>query len=235
MPCTAVQSAPHASRFAGSHRPDGMASIRPAAGRALHQQERLADVEPERGVERHRPGVEGILDEAHAHGITCLDQGGLHQPPSDAAALHSRIAGDRPDAADRITLGPEVAADHPPVQISDHAIGRQDRDEGRGELRSRLRRGEIPREAMLVRDAPEGLEDDAPAGLCIGRCGRADLRGHRRLPVWQSLACIGVDNGAASPTRFPRNRRSGKRDSEPDRDEGKGAGDGGPLHRRQSA
>ena len=76
---------------------------------------------------------------------------------------------------------------------------------------------------MLVRDPSEGLEDDAPTGLRIGGCGGADLWGHRRLPVWQSLPRIGVGNGAASPARFPRKRPSGKRDSEPDRDEDKGA------------
>ena len=62
----------------------------------------------------------------------------LHEPPSDAAALHGRINGDRPHPTDWIAFSHEVAADHPPVQLGDHPIDGRSRDEGRGKLRSRL-------------------------------------------------------------------------------------------------
>ena len=165
----------------------------------LHQQERLPDVEPERGIKRHRTGVEGILDEAHAHGVARTLQGGLHEPPPDPAALHGRVNGDRPDAADRVAFGHEVAADHPPVQLRHHPVDGRGRDEGLGKLRSRLRRREIPGEAVLVRNRPEGLEDDAPAGLRIGGCGGTDLWGHGRLPFSQHLHRIGIGEALHRP------------------------------------
>ena len=86
---------------------------------------------------------------------------------------------DRPDAPDRIALVEEVRADDPPVDLGDHAPHLRVRDPRAHHRRGGLERGEVPREAVVIVDVAERLEDDARKLVGIGGLGRSkgDLRG----------------------------------------------------------
>lgn len=75
-----------------------------------------------------------------------------------------RVDRDRPDAADRVALVGEVRPHDAAVDLRDHSPRRGMRDPGTQHRHGRLRRGEVPREPVMVVDRGEGVEDDPGAG-----------------------------------------------------------------------
>ena len=96
-----------------------------------------------------------------------------------------------PTPADRVALVEEVGADDPAVDLGDDAPDGGMRDPRAHHARSAASSdGEVPREAVLVVDRAEGVEDDLRAGLRVAGLDLAerDLLSHARPPSTPSRA-----------------------------------------------
>src|SRR4029453_19563184 len=112
-------------------------------------------------------GVERFLDQPDAARAPRPRQRGLHQGAADPAPLGRRVDRHDGDAADRIALVEEEQAHRPFLTHRDQAVeGGEPDEEGRHAARN-VEGWEGRREAVVIGDALERVEDDAGAGLDV--------------------------------------------------------------------
>ena len=158
----------------GDERADLHVGVPRASRHAGDQRHLLRDLETERHVERERCRVEGVLEQPDALGPRGPLQHGLHhQLAPDAGCLPGGVDGDRPDAADRAALVEEVRADEPrPLRSA--TTPQIEECSAKAATRSRAEStvGEVPREAVAVSDAGEGIERDVGRRVDVGNLDR---------------------------------------------------------------
>src|SRR4029453_18407525 len=162
----------------GGPRSDLDALHRRARQAAAETHQRLLYGEAERCVEPHRPGVEGSLTQPDAARAPRPLQRGLHQGAADPVPLGRRVDRHDGDAADGIALVEEEQARRPLLTHRDQAVDGGEPDEERRYAARNVDGRKGGREAVVIGDALERVEDDAGAGLDVVRYGGAELDGH---------------------------------------------------------
>jgi hypothetical protein len=115
--------------------------------------------------------MEGGLHQAHSGSILRGDprHDVLHQTPAHGLVLHRRIDGYRADPVDRIAFIQKIAADDPAVHFRHHRVEARMRQHPRQEAGRYVRRRDVGREVMRLRDGLERLVTDRSAALGIRR------------------------------------------------------------------
>jgi hypothetical protein len=131
----------------------------------------LLDIEAQRLVQAERAHVESVLQEPDSRRVLSALDDGLHQPPSHARVLTTRIDRDRPHPSDRAALVEEVRADDLAIAFGDHPPDRRVRYPGAHHLGGGLEYRKVTLEAVMVVNVAEGVEDDLRTRRnVIGRC-----------------------------------------------------------------
>src|SRR5262249_25346847 len=143
---------------------------------SLKARERLADVEPESGVERERTIVKSGLHETHT-GWTALVRaihGRLHQLAPDAKILGRGIDGDWTNASDERALVHAIAAHDAAFALCNDTVETGCGKEHREQADRGLRSGQVTRKTVLAADRGESVVANFAASGGVGRSGETD-------------------------------------------------------------